>query len=209
MEERTSRGRSWPLAIGLPRRRVLSRLAALAVGATWHARANARPAAAQGGMTVSLPCVPCEGGCCVRGLTGGGVVQLPDGEAQIVVFATRLEEGVSQQGAGFVRWIDANWQNEGLTLESIGPITYGPAGDLALARDIRGIMQVNGQGEYAFQLRVTDYGPDRIGQDKAALSVGLGVSGTTPVASFRYEAEGTLVGGDFQLLDSVAPVAVP
>jgi hypothetical protein len=60
-------------------------------------------------------------------------------------------------------------------------------------------MQANGEGEHPFHLRVVDYGADSIGQDTAELRVGS-------VGSFAYEARGKLIGGDFQLLDSVAPV---
>lgn len=145
-------------------------------------------------------------GCCLIGFTGGGVVQLVAGEAQVVVFATRLEEGASQQGAGFVRWMVADSNGQDLMLESIGPITYERVTDQDKSRDIRGIMRANGEGEHAFHLRVTDYGPDKLGQDLAALSVGMETEAASAADAFSYQAEGTLIGGDFQLLDSVAPV---
>lgn len=210
MDNKSLMSRSVISGIGLARRQVLRGLAGIAAAAV-YGRGSSTAGASQAGSRVSLPCVPCfcEGdtcACCIVGLTGGGIVQLQAGEAQIVVFATRLEEGVSQQGAGFVRWIDTNWNGEQLMLESVGPIVYERVPDQDQARDILGIMRANGAGGYPFRLRVTDYGPTMIGQDLASISVGKGVGRTVPAAPFHYEQDGRLVGGDFQLLDSVAPV---
>jgi hypothetical protein len=158
-----------------------------------------------------VPCGPClgednVGACCLPGFTGGGIVRFDAGQAQIIVFAMRLEDTSSQQGTGFVRWIDSDSPNGPLTLESFGPITYESVPDAEEARDIRGIMRANGTGEHAFHLRVADYGPDRIGDDIAALSVGIVSGEASSGDDFQYEAQGTLIGGDFQLLNSVAPL---
>jgi len=161
-------------------------------------------AAAQESATVGLPCAPCnctDGGCdcCLIGITGGGVVQTAGGEAQLVLFASRLEAGTTA-AAGFVRWILPGEGSESLTLESVGPIAYENVADDERARDVRGTMQANGSGEHPFVLRLRDAGPDAVGQDTAALTVG---DQTTD--AFSYDGDGPLVGGDLQLLASVAP----
>ena len=193
----------------VPRRGVLR--AAAAAGATAAvARTGARRARAQVEGNVDLPCAPCNCvgeacDCCIVGITGGGVVRTADGDTNLVLFATQLADDAPQEAAGFVRWLDPNAEG-GLTLESVGPIAYDwPEGEQQL-RNIRGLMTVNGQGEQPFHLEVFDAGPDLLGQDTARLSVGdaLGDGGTS---GFGYEAAGLVVGGDIQLLSSVAPVA--
>jgi hypothetical protein len=178
----------------------------IAVGAD---RALPRHAVAQGSGTVGLPCVSCnctDSGCdcCIIGITGGGVLRTELGDVNLVLFATQLAEDAAQEAAGFVRWIDPNMEG-GLSLESVGPIAYTwPAGEQHL-RTVSGIMAINGQDEQPFTLEVFDAGPDLIGQDTARITVGTDQSGDE-TSGFGYHAAGTLVGGDFQLLNSVAPI---
>ena len=195
------------LAGALPRRRLLGRLGGLA---TLTALGRPAPAAAQDQAeetrTVQLACEPCfcaDDGCecCLIGITGGGVVRTAGGEAQLVLFASRLEAGATA-AAGFVRWILPGDGSESLTLESVGPIAYEDVADVERVREVRGTMQANGAGEHPFLLRLRDAGPDAVGQDTAALTVG---DQTTD--DFSYDGDGPLVGGDLQLLASVAPVA--
>jgi hypothetical protein len=196
------------LAGGLPRRRLLRRLGGGLAALT--ALGAHRPTAAQEQgeerRTVQLACEPCfctddRCDCCLIGITGGGVVQTPGGEAQLVLFASRLEAGTTA-AAGFVRWILPGEGSESLTLESVGPIAYEDVADDERAREVRGTMQANGSGEHPFVLRLHDAGPDAAGQDTAALSVG-----DQAADDFSYDGDGPLVGGDLQLLGSVAPVA--
>ena len=155
---------------------------------------------------MGLPCVPCncEGDtcdCCLIGITGGGVLETPGGNVNLVLFATQLADDAPQEAAGFVRWLDPNLEG-GLTLESVGPIAYDwPEGEEQW-RNVRGVMAVNGAGEEPFLLEVFDAGPDKPGEDMAKLMVG----DPNATAGFGYKAEGLLVGGDIQLLSSVAPV---
>jgi hypothetical protein len=191
------------LARHLPRRGLLRGLTGTGAGLL---AARAGSAAHAQGNSIGLPCVPCncEGdacACCLIGVTGGGVLETPGGNINLVLFATQLADDAPQEAAGFVRWLDPNLET-GLTLESVGPIAYDwPEGDEHW-RNVRGVMAVNGQGEEPFLLEVFDAGPDKPGEDMAKIMVGDPESTT----GFGYKAEGTLVGGDIQLLSSVAPV---
>ena len=199
------------LAPGLPRRRLLRRAGA---SAALFALGRSRPAAGQdegetpeeGGRVVPLACEPCfcdAGGCecCLSGVTGGGGVRTAAGDAQLVLFASRLEEG-STDAAGFVRWFMPEEGDRGLTLESVGPIAYGlPDSREDREREIRGSMRANGEGGHPFVLRLLDAGPDALGEDTADLIVG----DPTTDAGFAYEGGGRLVGGDLQLLGGVGP----
>ena len=166
--------------------------------------------AAQETGTVGLPCVQCNCtnagcDCCLIGITGGGVVRTASGDVNLVLFATQLADDAPQQAAGFVRWLAPNAEG-GLMLESVGPIAYTwPKGEERL-RNVTGIMSINGQDERPFQLEVFDAGPERVGQDTARLIVGDGAA-TTGSSDFGYEAAGIIVGGDLQLLSSVAPIS--
>jgi hypothetical protein len=144
-------------------------------------------------------CTGAECDCCLIGITGGGVVRTESGDVNLVLFATELADDATQEAAGFVRWLDPGAEG-GLTLESVGPIAYTtPEGEEQL-RNVTGIMAINGQDQQPFQLEVFDAGPELVGQDTVRLTVGDGTSG------FSYEAAGTVVGGDLQLLSSVAPI---
>jgi hypothetical protein len=204
MNARTFDALAKSLALLLPRRRLLS--GGAGVGATLLAGATRQHVLAQERGSVGLPCVPCncDGGqcdCCLIGITGGGVLQTPGGNINLVLFATQLADDAPQEAAGFVRWLDPNLEG-GLTLESVGPIAYDwPEGEEHW-RNVRGLMAVNGAGEEPFLLEVYDAGPDKPGEDMAKLMVGDPDDAT----GFGYRAEGMLVGGDIQLLSSVAPV---
>ena len=199
------------LARGLPRRGMLRTLGAApaVIGAI---RLGVPRASAQESQSVALPCEPCRCvgdacDCCLIGITGGGIVRTATGDANLVLFATRLGEDAPQEAAGFVRWLDPNAEG-GLSLESVGPIAYDwPEGEEHL-RNVRGIMSINGQSEEPFLLEVFDAGPELIGEDTARLLVGNTI-GEGSASGFGYEAAGKLVGGDLQLLESVAPIAPP
>ncbi len=192
------------LVRNLPRRGVLRGIGGACAALVTHRAAVVTRAQERG--SVGLPCVPCncEGetcDCCLIGITGGGVLETPGGNINLVLFATQLADDAPQEAAGFVRWLDPNLEG-GLTLESVGPIAYDwPEGEEHW-RNVRGVMAVNGAGEEPFLLEVFDAGPDKPGEDMAKLMVGDPDDAT----GFGYKAEGMLVGGDIQLLSSVAPV---
>ena len=196
------------LALTVPRRGLL-RVAAAAGAGLGAIRTGFGRSVAQAEGSVGLPCVPCncagdDCDCCLIGITGGGVVRTSDGDANLILFATQLADDAPQEAAGFVRWLDPNAEG-GLTLESVGPIAYDwPEGEEHL-RNVRGLMTINGEGEQPFLLEVFDAGPDLFGQDTARLTVGDAMADGGS-SGFGYEAAGTVVGGDIQLLSSVAPV---
>ena len=199
------------LAGGLPRRRLLRRLGATGLGALLALRAGRAPAAQEETNTVALPCAPCNCDadrcdCCLLGVTGGGVVRTPTGDANLVLFATELGTADPNQAAGFVRWVDPAFEGDGITLESVGAVTYFPVPGQEGVREVRGTMRANGEGEHPFVLRVVDAGPDALGQDTAALAVGDRAAEGGTTSGFGYAADGTLVGGDIQLLSDVAPI---
>jgi hypothetical protein len=156
---------------------------------------------------VGLQCERCnctgdQCDCCILGISGGGVVRTETSDVTFVLFATLLADA-PQQATGFVRWIDP--AEGGGTLESVGPIAYEwDEGDEHF-RHVRGLMTVNGQDQQPFALEVFDAGPDQVGADTVRLTVGAKVADAN-ASGFGYEAAGTLIGGDIQLLDNVAPV---
>lgn len=190
-------------------RRNLFRSGAAATASFGTLRAAPERTAAQDSGSVGLPCEPCnctDAGCdcCLIGITGGGVVRTEGGDVNLVLFATQLADDAPQEAAGFVRWLDPNAEG-GLMLESVGPIAYTwPEGEEHL-RNVTGIMSINGQDEQPFHLEVFDAGPGLTGQDTARLTVGNGAAEGSS-SGFGYEAAGTVVGGDLQLLNSVAPI---
>jgi hypothetical protein len=195
------------LARAHPRRGLFRNGAVAALGALLGGRAQAR---AQEADTVGLPCARCnctDSGCdcCIIGITGGGVLRTNSGDVNLVLFATQLADDAPQEAAGFVRWLDPNAEG-GLMLESVGPVAYTwPEGEQHF-RFVTGVMSVNGQDEQPFQLEVFDAGPGLVGQDTARLTVGdQAAEGAS--SGFGYEAAGTLIGGDLQLLSTVAPIA--
>ncbi len=199
------------LARSLPRRRLVAAIGAGA--AVVRAQPDRHALAQTPAGTLQLPCQACNcvtgGGCdcCLIGITGGGVVRTDHGDVDLILFATRLGATSGQDAAGFVRWIDPH-SGAGLTLESVGPVSYITDTGDERTREIRGLMTGGGDAT-PFILRVFDAGPDKPGKDTAALQVGSGISAqpTPPSgAGFGYAAQGPLVGGDLQLLGEVAPV---
>lgn len=190
----------------LPRRSVLWTVAAgaasVSVSTLGGQALQAHEAEISG--NVHLPCVPCncKGDaceCCLVGITGGGVLRTATGDVNVVLFATQLATDASQQAMGFVRWMDPN-TNGGLVMESVGPVAYeSPAGDTRL-RNVSGTMAINGGDQQPFEMQVVDAGPGKANEDAASLRVGGSGRG------FLYEAAGTMIGGDLQLLSDVAPV---
>lgn len=139
----------------------------------------------------------CEA-CRLLGITGGGVVRLANGDANLVVFASRSVTNAAPP-SGVVRWTDPNHEG-GVLLENVGAVLYADVEGDASARELRGLMRVNGAGEEPFVLRLSDAGGEAAdGRDRCLLRAGDAVSGSA-ATGWRYEAEGDLVGGDLVLL---------
>lgn len=65
---------------------------------------------------------------------------------------------------------------------------------------LSGTMAINGGDQQPFVMQVMDAGPGKANEDAASLRVDGSGGG------FIYEAAGTMVGGDLQLLSDVAPI---
>ncbi|MBW3634681.1 MAG: hypothetical protein KY456_16810 [Chloroflexi bacterium] len=159
-----------------------------------------------GATALALP-LPVSGGRVVvqRGMIGGGLVESGESEAHFSLFASRLSvEGENQEVVvGSVLWVDVS---TGLTMSSTSITGYSVPEvqpDQGESREIVGIMSVNGEGEYPFELEVIDADLPGSGLDSVSLTVGdrarAGAS-ATPASGFgfNYSAEGTVVSGDIQ-----------
>ena len=139
-----------------------------------------------------------------RGMAGGGLVALPDGLAHFSLFASRTtSDDDTEVVIGQVRWFDPSGADGGLTLESTEVTDYVPLDDDENGRELRGTVRVN-ENEYPFVLQAFDDGAPGSAQDRVSLRVGGdasdGTAEATAAADFAYQAEGTLVAGDLQLL---------
>jgi|SRR5579884_4291752 len=199
------------LAGRLPRRRFLGRVggggvALLGAGAITSAAAaqQASPTAPANFPKVVFSCGACDCGstscCCLSGIVGGGVVQTPTGDDQVVLFASRTQADDAPAAAGFVRWIDQHAPGGPLTLESVGPFTYAEPTDVE--RQVSGMMKKNGAGLYPFVLKVTAAGPVAAGKNTASLAVGDKVVQGGTKSGYGYDAAGKVIGGGFQILDT-------
>lgn len=178
----------------LPRRKVMAAgLAALAMGAAPVRHADAR---------IMLS----------RGMTGGGMVRLDGDEPELAnfsIFASAIQfpEGGSLV-LGTVRWIESG---SGLRLQSTEVTVCRPMRDRPDGAEIRGRMNVNGEGGFPFLIHAIDAGAPGAGLD----AIRLDVNGPEARAdstegedlNFRYEASASLVAGDLQwvIVDTELP----
>jgi hypothetical protein len=181
-----------PAADRLGRRRLLTALglAGLAIPAAARAQSETEGSAD----------AVCEA-CRLLGITGGGVVRLASGDANLVVFASRSVNDAAPP-AGVVRWMDPNHEG-GVLMENVGAILYADVEADPQARELRGLLRVNGAGEEPFVLLISDIGGEEGARDRCRLVAGDAVSGTS-ASGWSYEAEGDLIGGDLSLLQDEA-----
>ena len=171
--------------------RALDRRGAIA-GALAGAAALALPRAASGGRVVVQ-----------RGIVGGGLVEFGESEAHFSLFASRLtfEPENVDVVVGSVLWVDGS---AGLTMSSTEVTDYfapEPQPERGETRQIVGIMRVNDEREFPFDLLVTDVDVPGAGLDSVTLTVGDQAGGSgTPAAGggFSYRASGEVVSGDIQ-----------
>lgn len=143
-----------------------------------------------------------------RGIVGGGLVPFEESEANFSFFASRLifAEEDREVIVGSVVWVDAPI---GLTMTSTAITAYivpEEQPDQGVIRQIVGTMSVNGEGEYPFELVVTDLDMPGTGLDTVNLTVGDAVQTddiATPGADsgFSYISAGPVVSGDIQELN--------
>jgi hypothetical protein len=141
----------------------------------------------------------------LRGMSGGGLAQLEGSEEPRLVnfglFAssTQLPEGTSLV-LGAMQWLEAGTD---LQLQSIEITQCIPSNDRASAAEVRGRLQVNGEGDYPFVVWATDGGRPGSGLDRIEIEINTpnareGAQTEPSDDTFIYEAAGNLVAGDFQ-----------
>ena len=143
-----------------------------------------------------------------RGIVGGGLVEFGESEAHFSIFASRLnfEWETQEVIVGSVLWVDVS---TGSVLRSTSVTDYIVPQDQpaqGVSRQIVGIMNVDGEGDYPFELDVIDAQVFASGQDSVSLKVGDAVRSSgdaTPAAGagFSYIAAGPVAAGDIQELD--------
>ena len=189
----------------------------------------ARPKAARArdiGDCIVLSCRPnrCdydENDVCIRcycttargtGITGGGSVDLgAERRAQFSLLATRApqpgDDSIAQV-VGHLRWVELEWENVGLHLQSALVAGYGPVDDDPDGRELFGWVEASAAAAVVpFYLRLT---PGAAGQGTVRLAAGDAVTedlvrgATAEPSGFAYTAEGTLESGDLALLELAA-----
>ena len=143
-----------------------------------------------------------------RGMVGGGLVRFEQGEASFSVFVSRLifSGDEPEVVVGSVIWVD---DTVGVTLRSTAITEYNVPEvqpEQGVLRQILGTMSVDEEGEYPFDLEVTDADLPGSGKDTVVLKVGDGArtsANATQVsdAGFSYMASGMVATGDIQELD--------
>ncbi len=140
-----------------------------------------------------------------RGMSGGGLAQLEGSEeprlANFGLFASsvQLPEGTTLV-LGAIQWSEAGTD---LQMQSLEVTQCIPATDRASSAEVRGRMQVNGEGDYPFVVWATDGGRPGSALDRVEIQVNtpMALEGAETQPSddtFVYEAAGNLVAGDFQ-----------
>ncbi len=144
-----------------------------------------------------------------RGMTGGGLVVFPEGEAQFSLFVSSLTFDEGEGGgdpifAGSVLWVDPT---VGLTLQSIRITNYENMQlPDAEGRLVEGFMNAGDVGEQPFRMEVVHVDLPGSGSDRLTFSVGAaaavgGAATPTDGSGFTYVAEGTIEVGDVQDVD--------
>jgi hypothetical protein len=174
-------------AFSLPRRRIL----AAGLGALALAIPQAREASAR---LIRQ-----------RGMSGGGLAQIDGSEeprlANFGLFASavQLPDGASLV-LGRIQWIEAGTD---LQLVSTEVTQCMPMGTSADGAEVRGRMQVNGEGDYPFVIRALDSGNPGSALDRIEIEVNTenAREGSTVEPSdedYEYVVTGNLIAGDIQ-----------
>ena len=147
-----------------------------------------------------------------RGMSGGGMAQLEGGEeprlANFGLFASSLQlpDGATLVLGG-IQWIEAGTDFQ---LQSREVSQCIPLADRADGAEVRGRMQVNGEGDYPFVIRAFDAGRPGSALDRIEIEVNTpaALDGADPGSdeTFAYEAAGILVAGDLQWIINDIPM---
>lgn len=147
-----------------------------------------------------------------RGMSGGGLAQIEGSEAPrlanfgLFASAVQLPDGTALV-LGRVQWIEAGTD---LQLLSTEVTQCKPMETRADGAEVRGRLQVNGEGDYPFVARAMDAGRPGSALDRIEIEVNTtaALEGEAEPGSddFEYEASGNLVAGDLQWV--VADIAL-
>jgi hypothetical protein len=140
-----------------------------------------------------------------RGMSGGGLAQLDGSDeprlANFGLFASsvQLSEGTTLV-LGSIQWLEAGTD---LELQSIEVTQCQPLPNRKDGAEIRGRIQVNGEGDYPFVVRAFDQGSPGSALDRVEVEVNTAAARTGATSepsdtSYTYEAGGNLVAGDVQ-----------
>jgi hypothetical protein len=139
-----------------------------------------------------------------RGMSGGGLAQLDGSEeprlANFGLFAAavQLPDGTSLV-LGRIQWFEAGTD---LQLTSLEVTQCMPSETHADGAEVRGRMQVNGEGDYPFLARAIDSGNPGSALDRIEIEVNTTAAREGADApsdeDFEYLATGNLVAGDLQ-----------
>lgn len=139
-----------------------------------------------------------------RGMSGGGLAQIDGDEGRLANFglfasAVQLPDG-STLVLGRFQWFEAGTD---LQLQSLEVSQCVPLEDRSDGAEVRGRVQVNGEGDYPFVARSMDGGAPGSALDRIELEVNTAAAreGALTDASdddFEYVALGNLVAGDMQ-----------
>ena len=140
-----------------------------------------------------------------RGMSGGGLAQLEGSDdprlANFGLFASSLQlpEGKTLV-LGAIQWLEAG---SDLQLQSIEVVSCIPIPERSDGAQVRGRMQVNGEGDYPFLIRAYDGGRPGSALDRIEIAVNTpealdGAASQPSDTEFTYEATGILVAGDLQ-----------
>ena len=175
-----------------------------------HHRTIGRRSVVAGGLGALVLAAPAAGQVTARlilqrGMSGGGLAQLEGGAeprlANFGLFASsvQLPEGATLV-LGAIQWLEAGTD---LQLQSIEVVECIPIPNRSDGAQVRGRMQVNGEGDFPFVIRAYDGGRPGSSLDRIEVEVNTEAAreGATREASddaFTYEAAGNLVAGDLQ-----------
>lgn len=134
------------------------------------------------------------------GIAGGGSIVLENGgTASFSVFGSRFEVEGQNSPAFFGSFSLVDSGDQEITSTDI--TNYAPVDGDDTSRDMTGLATLNGDGPYAFSLRMTDSGFPG-GSDRLSLTLQPAETAATPSAAVEaiYSLDGALETGDLQLI---------
>lgn len=133
------------------------------------------------------------------GIAGGGSIAVQGGgTANFSVFGSRFEiEGQDQPVfIGSLNLVDSN----GRQVSSVEIADYSPVEGEENAREMTGFATLDGEGRYAFTLKLIDAGAPGSGDQFRLTLQPDGAEATPSAEAVTYGIDGVLETGDFQVL---------